>query len=114
MKALGKFLGVIGQIIAVIMVIALLLNYINGIYGFMPELGDKILHYIVQYGATLLVAVIALSAALKTNMIFTIIVILLILAVIGFMFAQDILMPYLPAGKASTEDAAAVIAAMIA
>lgn len=110
-KALSKVFSVIGQIVAVVLVVALLLDYINELYIFLPEMGSKIIHYVVQYGATLLVAIIAMSAVLKTNMIFTVIMILLILAVVGFMFAKDIIVGYLPPAKSSTESA--VIAALL-
>ncbi len=110
-KALSKVFSVIGQIIAVVLVVVLLLDYINDLYSFLPEIGSKIVDQIVKYGSTLLVAIIAMSAVLKTNMIFTIIMILLILAVVGFMFAHDIIVGLFPPAKSSTESA--VIAALL-
>lgn len=103
MKGLGKFLGGVAQFLAIVMVVLLLLDYINGLYGFLPESIDKIWHYIMQYGTTLLVGLLALSAALKRSLILSIIVILLILAVLGFMFAKDIVVGYLPPAKPNTE-----------
>ncbi len=108
MKGLGKFLSAIGQILAVILVIALLLNYINGLYSFMPEIGTKILGWISQFGAVLLVCVIALAAALKTNLIFTIIVALFVAALIGFTFYYGVITGFLP--KAAESAIASVIA----
>lgn len=96
MKTLGKILSAIGQILAVILILALLLNYLNGLYGFMPEIGTKILHWIADFGAVLLVCIIALAAALKTNIIFTIIVALFVAALIGFTFYYGVVTGFLP------------------
>ena len=96
MKALGKVLNVIGQILAVLLVIALLLNYLNGLYSFMPEIGGKILGWVSQFGEVLLVCVIALSAALRTNLIFVILVGLFIAALIGFTFYYGVITGFLP------------------
>lgn len=96
MKTLGKILSAIGQILAVILVLALLLNYLNGLYHFMPEIGSKILGWIAQFGAVLLVCIIAMAAALKTNMIFTIIVALFVATLIGFTFYYGVLTGFLP------------------
>lgn len=100
MKKLGKFLCVIGEIAAVILIIALLLNYINGLYPFMPEIGSKILGWISQFGAVLLVCLIALGGTLQTkSLILTILVALFIAALIGFTFYYGVVTGFLPKGK---------------
>lgn len=110
MKKLGKFLCVVGEILAVVLIIALLLNYINGLYPFMPEIGSKILGWISQFGAVLLVCLIALGGAMQTkSLILTIIVALFIAALIGFTFYYGIVTGFLPKGSSSTESALAAI-----
>ncbi len=110
MKALGKVLNVIGQILAVLLVIALLLNYLNGLYSFMPEIGGKILGWVSQFGAVLLVCVIALSAALRTNLILVILVGLFIAALIGFTFYYGVITGFLPQAEEGVSAVAKLIA----
>ncbi len=113
MKKLGKFLCVIGEILAVVLILALLLNYLNGIYHFMPEIGSKILGWISQFGAVLLVCLIALGGVMQTrSIILTILVALFIAALIGFTFYYGLITGFLPqANDGSTESAIAMLIA---
>ena len=98
MKGLGKFLTVIAQILAIILVIALLINTLDGMYNFFGsvQIVKDILNWIAQFGAVLLVCLVALSAAMRTNLIFTIIVALFVAALLGFTFAYGIMSGFLP------------------
>ena len=101
MKGLAKVLTVIAEILAVILVIAFLLYHLDRRWDFIPDvnIGGKtidLLATITNYGGTLFACLVALIAALKTNLIFVIIVGLVIAAVICFMFVSgpiDALLP---------------------
>ncbi len=116
MKGLGKFLCAIGQIAAILLVIGLLVQYIDNLYHFIPVFrvvdgkNTTILDFIIKYGITLVIGIIALGASMKAHPILMIIVILVIAAVVGFMFYGDFTQSLLP----KTEDASAMIAAIIA
>ena len=111
MKTLGKFLCVIGEIAAVFLVIALLVQYIDNIYHFVPVFrvvdgkNTTILDFIVKYGLTLVIGVIALGTSMKAHPIIMILVALVIAAVVGFMFYGDIALSLLPNAGDGTEGA---------
>lgn len=119
MKNLGKFLCAIGQIAAILLVIGLLVQYIDNIYHFIPVFrvvdgkNTTILDFIIKYGITLVVGIIALGASMKAHPILMIIVALVIAGVVGFMFYGDIALSLLP-GAEGAKDAAVVLATMIA
>lgn len=115
MKHLGKLLCAIGEIAAVLLVIGLLVQYIDNIYHFIPVFrvvdgkDTTILDFIIKYGVTLVIGIIALGASMKAHPILMIIVALVIAAVVGFMFYGDFTRSLLPSGNAS-----AMISAIIA
>ena len=117
MKKLGKFLCAIGAICAVLLVIALLVQYIDNIYHFIPvykivdEKNTTILDFIVKYGTTLVIGILALGASMRAHPILMIFIALVIAAVVGFMFYGDIALSYFPPNGA--EDAA-VFAGLLA
>lgn len=119
MKKLGKFLCTIGEIAAVLLVIALLVQYIDNIYHFIPvfrEIDGKnttILDLIVKYGLTLVIGLLALGTSMRVSLILVILIALIIAAVVVFMFYGDIAKSYLPEPK-DTENAAAMLAALVA
>lgn len=117
MKKLGKFLCAIGQIAAILLVIALLVQYINNIYHFIPVLVDghdaTILDLIVKYGITLVIGIIALGASMKAHPILMIIVALVIAAVVGFMFYGDAVMGYFGGTGSSDGTPAAALLTII-
>lgn len=116
MKGIGKFLCTIGEIAAVLIVIGLLVQYIDNIYHFIPVFrvvdgkNMTILDFIIKYGVTLVVGIIALGASMKVHPIVMIIVALVIAAVVGFMFYGDFTRSLLPEAK----DAAVALVNMIA
>lgn len=117
MKKLGSFLCRIGEIAAVFLVIALLVQYIDNIYHFIPVFrvvdgkNTTVLDFIVKYGLTLVIGIIALGASMKAHPIILIIVALVIAAVVGFMFYGDAVQSVLPN---ASKDAANAIVAMFA
>lgn len=119
MKNLGKFLCAIGQIAAILLVIGLLVQYLDNLYHFIPVFrvvdgkNTTILDFIMKYGITLVVGIIALGASMKAHPILMIIVALVIAAVVGFMFFGDITLSLLPKTEGA-EDAAAMLVAMVA
>lgn len=86
MKTLGKIFGFIAQVLAIILVIVFLVYHINGVANFIPEQAIALFEQYKEIAAVLLISLIALAAALKTNLIITIIVALVVAALIGFMF----------------------------
>lgn len=119
MKKLGKLLCTIGEIAAVLLVIALLVQYIDNIYHFIPVFriidgkNTTILDLIIKYGLTLVIGLMALGTSMRVSLILLIIVGLVIAAVVVFMFYGDIAKSYLPKPN-DAEDAAAMLAALIA
>ncbi len=119
MKKLGKFLCVIGEIAAVLLVIALLVQYIDNIYHFIPVFrivdgkDTTILDFIVKYGLTLVIGILALGASMRAHPILMIFIALVIAAVVGFMFYGDFTMSLLPNAGGAEEDAA-IFLSMIA
>ena len=98
MKTLGKILNVIGQILSVLLVIALLLYYINLNCHFLASvpIAETVLTYIKEFGVFVLAGVVALGAILKTHFIFAIILTLVLIAVAVFMFLPGTLESFLP------------------
>lgn len=119
MKKLGKFLCVIGEIAAVLLVVCLLIQYIDNIYHFIPVfrvIDDKnttILDLIIKYGLTLVIGLLALGTSMRVSLILVILIALIIAAVVVFMFYGDIAKSYLPEPK-DAESAAAMLAALLA
>ena len=83
---LSKLFGFIAKIVAIVLVFAFLLYFINQNFPFMGELGTKILAGVYTYGTFVLAGLVALSAIFKLHPIFIIIMILLLVAVAVFMF----------------------------
>ena len=119
MKKLGKFLCFIGAMLSVLLVIALLVQYIDNIYHFLPifrEVDGKhttILDFIVKYGVTLVIGILALGASMRAHPILMIFIALVIAAVVGFMFYGDFTMSLLP-NAGETEEPAAMLLKIIA
>ena len=112
MKTLGKVLNVIGQILAVLLVIALLIYYINVNYHIFASVpvAETVLNYVKEFGVFVLAGVIALSAILKTHFILAIILLLVLIAVAVFMFLPGALESFLP----KTQEAAQALQNVLA
>ena len=86
MKALEKVFDILGEIIAVVLVITFALLIIDANFKFLPDVLYNILTVIRNYGALLLIAVVGLEAISKRNIIFRIIFYLLLALIVVFLF----------------------------
>lgn len=100
-NTLSKILQIIAEIMAVALVIVFLLHYIDANYPFLPELGVKIVNGLMQWGALLLVAVVGVQAMIRRNILFLILFLVVLAAVIVFMFFPGTIESWLP-NKATT------------
>lgn len=82
-----KVWDIIGEILAVVMVLVYALLIINANFSFIPE-GTfmNILEILRTYGSLLLVAVVGLEAISKRNIVFQIIFLALLALIVVFMF----------------------------
>lgn len=89
-KDMEKVWDIIGEILAVVMVLVYALLIINAKFQFIPE-GTfmNILEIIRTYGSILLVAVVGLEAMSKRNVIFQIIFIALLALIVVFLFFPE-------------------------
>ena len=89
-KGMEKVWDIIGEILAVVMVLVYALLIINAKFQFIPEGTFKnILEIIRTYGSILLVAVVGLEAMSKRNVIFQIIFIALLALIVVFLFFPE-------------------------
>lgn len=86
MKALEKVFDILGEIIAVVLVITFALLIIDANFEFLPDVLYNILTIIRNYGALVLIAVVGLEAISKRNIIFRIIFYLLLALIVVFLF----------------------------
>ena len=77
-KGLEKVFDIIGEILAVIMVIVFALLIINANFSFLPDTVLKVFSYVQNYGSLVLMAVVGLEAMSKRNFIFQIIFLCLV------------------------------------
>lgn len=85
-RGLEKVFDIIGEILAVILVVVFALLIINANFSFLPESVLKVFSYIQNYGALVLIAVVGLEAMSKRNFIFQIIFLALLALIIIFLF----------------------------
>lgn len=86
-KKMEKVWDIIGEILAVVMVLVYALLIINANFSFIPE-GTfmNILEILRTYGSLLLVAVVGLEAISKRNIVFQIIFLAFLALIVVFMF----------------------------
>ena len=86
-KKMEKVWDIIGEILAVVMVLVYALLIINANFSFIPE-GTfmNILEILRTYGSLLLVAVVGLEAISKRNIVFQIIFLALLALIVVLMF----------------------------
>lgn len=89
-KGMEKVWDILGEILAVVMVLVYALLIINANFQFIPE-GTfmNILEILRTYGSLLLVAVVGLEAMSKRNLVFQIIFVLLLAVIVVFMFFPE-------------------------
>ena len=88
-KGLEKVFDIIGEILAVIMVIVFALLIINANFDFLPDMVLKVFSYVQNYGALILMAVVGLEAMSKRNFVFQIIFLALLALIVVFMFFPE-------------------------
>ncbi len=99
---LSRILDIIGKILAIVMVVATLLHFLNLNFNFLPETVASAVSCIFVYGAFLLVAIVAVEATIKHSFILTIIMLVFIAAIVIFMFfpnVRDAIINWLPVAK---------------
>ena len=89
-KGLEKFFDIIGEILAVILVLVFFVDILNLQFGFIENVDVLKAFSIVKYwGTLLLVAVVGLEAMSKRNVIFQIIFIALLALIVVFLFFPE-------------------------
>ncbi len=99
---LSRILDIIGKILAIVLVVAFLLHFLNINFDFLPVGVASALSCIYVYGAFVLVAIVAVEATIKHSLILTVIMLVLIAVVAIFMFfpdARDSIINWLPVKK---------------
>ncbi len=86
MKALEKVFDILGEIIAVVLVITFALLIIDANFKFLPDVLYNILNVIRNYGALVLIAVVGLEAISKRNIIFKILFLAMLALIVIFLF----------------------------
>ncbi len=88
MKRLEKFFDILGEIIAVLMVVIYIVALANAQFGFLNSVPvvEKIINIAIHYGSLLLVAVVGLEAMSKRNIVFRIIFYVCLAVIVIFLF----------------------------
>ena len=85
-KGLEKVFDIIGEILAVVMVVVFALLIINANFSFLPDAVLNVFEVIRTYGSLILIAVVGLEAMSKRNFIFQIIFLALLALIVVFLF----------------------------
>ena len=86
-KKSEKFFDIIGEILAVVLVLVYVVLILNANFSFIPEgVFLNILEILRTYGSLILVGVVGLEAMSKRNLVFQIIFIALLALIVVFMF----------------------------
>ena len=88
-KKAEKFFDIIGEILAVVLVIVYALLIINANFSFLPDVLLDIFSVIHTYGGLVLIAVVGLEAMSKRNFVFQIIFLALLALIVVFMFFPE-------------------------
>lgn len=86
MKNLEKFFDILGEIIAIVMVLVYALWIINLNFNFLPVEVVNVLAIVKEYGLLVLVAVVGLEAMSKRNFILRVIFYALVALIVIFLF----------------------------
>ena len=86
MKNLEKFFDILGEIIAIVMVLVYALWIINLHFNFLPVEVVNVLAIVKEYGLLVLVAVVGLEAMSKRNFILRLIFYALVALIVIFLF----------------------------
>ena len=86
-KKSEKFFDIIGEILAVVLVLVYVVLILNANFSFFPEgVFLNILEILRTYGSLILVGVVGLEAMSKRNLVFQIIFIALVALIVVFLF----------------------------
>ena len=86
-KKSEKFFDIIGEILAVVLVLVYVVLILNANFSFIPEgVFINILEILRTYGSLILVGVVGLEAMSKRNLVFQIIFIALLALIVVFLF----------------------------
>ena len=86
-KKSEKFFDIIGEILAVVLVLVYVVLILNANFSFIPEgVFLNILEILRTYGSLILVGVVGLEAMCKRNLVFQIIFIALLALIVVFLF----------------------------
>ena len=86
-KKSEKFFDIIGEILAVVLVLVYVVLILNANFSFIPEgVFLNILEILRTYGSLILVGVVGLEAMSKRNLVFQIIFIALLAQIVVFLF----------------------------
>ncbi len=85
-KGLEKVFDIIGEILAVALVVVFALMIINANFSFLPDEVLNVFKIILNYGFLVLCAVVGLEAMAKRNFIFQIIFLALLALIVIFLF----------------------------
>lgn len=86
MKKLEKVFDIIGEILAVLLVIVYVLWILNTNFNFLPDPVMTVVSFIKEWGALILIAIVGMEAMCKRAAIFRIIFYLLVAVIVVFMF----------------------------
>ncbi len=86
-----KFLDILGEILALVLIIVYAVLILNANFNFLPknEIFMNVLEILRNYGAIALVGIVGLEAITKRGFIFKLIFVLLIALVVVFMFFPE-------------------------
>lgn len=84
-KGLEKVFDIIGEILAVVLVVVFALLIINANFSFLPDAVLNVFEVIRTYGSLILIAVVGLEAMAKRNFIFQIIFLALLALIVVFL-----------------------------
>lgn len=85
-KKMEKVFDILGEILAVLLVVVFALLIINATFEFLPDGVLNVFEVIRNYGSLVLIAVVGLEAMSKRNFIFQIIFLALLALIVVFLF----------------------------
>ena len=85
-KKMEKVFDILGEILAVLVVVVFALLIVNATFEFLPDGVLNVFEVIRNYGSLVLIAVVGLEAMSKRNFIFQIIFLALLALIVVFLF----------------------------
>lgn len=85
-KKMEKVFDILGEILAVLLVVVFALLIVNATFEFLPDGVLNVFEVIRNYGSLVLIAVVGLEAMSKRNLIFQIIFLALLALIVVFLF----------------------------